>query len=382
VGAVTTVQDVCDQIEAWYPSELAESWDAIGLVVGRPGASVRSILVAVDVTETVVSEAIAQGADLILAHHPLLFGGVTSVSADDAKGRIVHDLIENGIALLVAHTNADSGADGVSDALATALGIDERRALQPTSIGPLDKFVVFVPEGQFEAVLDAMAEAGAGRIGAYERCAFRSPGEGTFRPMPGAEPHIGSVGQTERVAESRLEIVAARKLRSAVVAAMRATHPYEEPAFDIVELAEIPGHLGLGRIGNRGETVTLAEFAEIVARGLPATHHGVRVAGDLARPVRRVAVCGGSGDSLMAAANAAGADVYVTSDLKHHAVSEHLADGGCAVIDVAHYASEFPWCGLVAQRLANTFTASDDNVSVHVSTSVTDPWSHHLRSQS
>lgn len=379
---MTTVSDVRQQIESWYPPALAQSWDSIGLVVGRPESEVTSILVTVDVTEATVAEAREVGANLILAHHPLLFGGVTSVVADDARGRIVHDLIENRIALLVAHTNADSGAGGVSDALADALGVSDVAPLEPTSIEPLDKFVVFVPEANAEAVIDAMAAAGAGHVGNYERCAFRSTGEGTFRPLPGASPHLGAVGDTELVAEARLEMVASRHLRTAVVAAMRAAHPYEEPAFNVLELAATPGPLGLGRVGDLAGTLTLAQFADVVARALPSTHHGVRVAGDLARPVHRVAVCGGSGDSLLAAANAARADVYVTSDLKHHAVSDHIADGGCAIIDVAHYASEFPWCGSVAKRLTATYPASDGNVSVHVSNSVTDPWSQHLRSQS
>lgn len=379
---MTTVSDVRQQIESWYPPALAQSWDSIGLVVGRPESEVTSILVTVDVTEATVAEAREVGANLILAHHPLLFGGVTSVVADDARGRIVHDLIENRIALLVAHTNADSGAGGVSDALADALGVSDVAPLEPTSIEPLDKFVVFVPEAGAEAVIDAMAAAGAGHVGNYERCAFRSTGEGTFRPLPGASPHLGAVGDTELVAEARLEMVASRHLRTAVVAAMRAAHPYEEPAFNVLELAATPGPLGLGRVGDLAGTLTLAQFADVVARALPSTHHGVRVAGDLARPVHRVAVCGGSGDSLLAAANAARADVYVTSDLKHHAVSDHIADGGCAIIDVAHYASEFPWCGSVAKRLTATYPASDGNVSVHVSNSVTDPWSQHLRSQS
>ncbi len=379
---MTTVQDVCRQIETWYPAQLAESWDAIGLVVGRPEASVTSILVTVDVTAQTVAEARDQGANLILAHHPLLLGGVTSVSADDAKGRIIHDLIEAKIALLVAHTNADSGAAGVSDALAHRLGVGNARPLDSAPAQALDKFVVFVPEPATDAVLDAMAAAGAGHVGNYERCAFRVSGEGTFRPLPGANPHIGTVGETERIAENRLEMVAPRRARDGVLAAMRAAHPYEEPAFDVVELAALPSGFGLGRVGELGATLTLAEFAEVVARELPATHHGVRVAGDLGGPVNRVAVCGGSGGSFLSAANAAGADVFVTSDLKHHVVGDHLADGGCAVIDVAHYASEFPWCEAVADRLAAVFAAVSDTVSVQVSEIVTDPWSHHLRSES
>ncbi len=379
---MTAVQDIVNRIEAWFPPQLAEDWDAVGLVVGRPEATVRSVLVTVDVTPETVAQAVSEGVDLILAHHPLLFGGVTSVAATDLKGTIVHDLVEARIALLVAHTNADSATDGVSDALAQRLGVQAAVPLEPVSTRVLDKFVVFVPTQACAAVLDAMAEAGAGRIGNYERCAFESTGTGTFRPLPGADPHVGAVGEIEQVAEVRFEMIAERRLRPAVTAAMRSAHPYEEPAFDVVELAEIPGDVGLGRVGDLPAAVPLSQFAEVVAGALPATNHGVRIAGALDALVRRVAVCGGSGDSLLDAANRAGADVYVTSDLKHHSVSEHIADRGCAIIDVAHFAGEFPWCESVARRLADSFADGSDTVSVQVSRIVTDPWTRHVRSTS
>lgn len=379
---MATVNDVCALVEGLFPPQLAESWDAVGLVVGRPQNPVTTIMLTVDVTPDTVAEAIAEGADLIIAHHPLLFGGVTSVAATDFKGRIIHDLIAADIALLVAHTNADCAKPGVSDALADALGVFETEPLEPCVGEALDKFVVFVPQSDAPAVLEAMSQAGAGRVGNYDRCAFESDGRGTFRPQPGASPHIGSVGEIEQVAETRLEMVALRRLRSVVKSALRDAHPYEEPAFDIVELADIPGPLGLGRIGELDQPATLEAFARVVATELPVGQSGVRIAGDLAGTVRRVAVCGGSGDSLLAVASARGADVYVTSDLKHHAVSEHLANGGCAVIDVAHFASEFPWCRSTAHRLERAFESGSDTVCVKVSEIVTDPWSQHMRSQS
>lgn len=377
-----TVADVCRQVEAWYPPSLAEPWDAVGLVLGRPSATVTAMLVTVDVTEATVAEARERGVNMILAHHPLLLGGVESVSATDAKGRIVHDLIESNIALLVAHTNADAAPEGVSDALAALLGIRDLHPLEPVSREALDKFTVFVPEPSAQDVLDAMADAGAGQIGDYDRCAFQLSGEGTFRPLAGADPFVGAVGEIHRMSETRLEMVAARRSRRSVLAAMSAAHPYEEPAFDIVELANASMSFGHGRVGELAKPMTLVEFADVVARALPKTYHGVRVAGDLDKLVCRVAVCGGSGGSFLPLANAVGADVFVTSDLKHHIVSDHVGDGGCAVIDVAHYASEFPWCDAVAARLTTVFTTPTDTVSVQVSETVTDPWSHHLRSES
>jgi dinuclear metal center YbgI/SA1388 family protein len=384
VMAVATVEKVVGWIESNFPPELAESWDAVGLVCGRAHAPVGSVRVVVDVTADVVASAIADGVDFILAHHPLFLGGVSSVAPSDHKGRIIHDLIENQIALYVAHTSADSARPGVSDALGALVGVANMRPLEPVATQPLDKVTVYVPISAVQSLLNALSEAGAGRIGNYERCAYLVTGLGTFIPMAGADPYVGRVGVAEEVEEYRVEMVLPRSKRDAVVAALRDAHPYEEPAFDITELATSESHfpasaaVGIGRVGRLSEQLTLRDFAERVASALPQTHHGVRVAGDLTRPVRTVALCGGSGDSLLGAANAVGADVYLTSDLKHHRVSEHLADGGCAIVDVAHFASEYPWCEQAAAALSKWLAESGDNVSVTVSSLVTDPWTAHL----
>lgn len=381
---VATVEEVVGWIESNFPPDLAENWDAVGLVCGRPQIRVGSVRVVVDVTADVVANAIADGVDFILAHHPLFLGGVSSVAPTDHKGRIIHDLIENRIALYVAHTSADSARPGVSDALGALVGVANMRPLDPVAVQPLEKVTVYVPISAVQPVLNALSDAGAGQIGNYERCAYLVAGTGTFVPMVGADPYVGRIGVAEEVEEYRVEMVLPHAKRDAVVAALRDAHPYEEPAFDITELATSDTHfpassgVGIGRVGRLSEHLTLREFAESVAQVLPQTHHGVRVAGDLARPVRTVALCGGSGDSLLDAATAAGADVYLTSDLKHHRVSEHLADGGCAIVDVAHFASEYPWCEQTAAALSKWLAESGANVSVTVSSLVTDPWSAHL----
>ena len=208
------------------------------------------MLFAVDPVMTVADEAVEWGADLLVTHHPLFLRPVHGVAATSPKGRLVHRLIGAGVALHVAHTNADSADPGVSDALARALGLGDLRPLDPQPAEAVDKLVVFVPEPDTERLIDALAAAGAGTIGAYERCAWTSAGTGTFRPGPGADPAIGSVGTIERVAETRVEMVLPRAARSAVVAALGAVHPYEEPAYDVYELAEQPGSTGIGRVGS------------------------------------------------------------------------------------------------------------------------------------
>jgi len=368
---VPSLKDVVDLIHGWYPPATADAWDAVGLVAGDPEAPVGKVLCAVDPTLEVAREATEWGADLLLVHHPLFLTPVHGVAATTPKGRTLHTLLGAGCALLTAHTNADQAVGGVSDAMAAALGLTDLAPLLPAPTGPTDKLTVYVPLPEAGRVRDALAEAGAGRIGDYDHASFSTPGEGRFRPLDGASPAIGEVGRVEVVDEVRVEAVLPRRLRAEVVTALLAVHPYEEPAYDVVELADPGGAAtGTGRIGSVAPT-TLRAFAQSVAASLPETAHGVRVAGDPDRPVRRVALCGGAGDFLLDAVLASTADVYVTSDLRHHRAAEFLEHGGPALVDVAHWAAEWTWLPVVAARLAQ---ALDDTVETRVSTLNTDPW--------
>lgn len=392
--------EIVTLLDRWYDPAWAEPWDAVGLVCGDPADEVRSVLFAVDPVEAVVDEALALGVDLLVVHHPLLLSPVSSVAATTAKGRVVHRLVRGGVALLTAHTNADVPAGGVNESIAAALGLRDPRVLEPTDgtvpdpgSGPaMDKLVAFVPPEAADGVRAALVAVGAGSLGAYDSCTFSTPGEGRFRPLEGADPSLGRVGEVEVVAEVRLETLYPRRMRREVVAALRAAHPYEEPAFDLVELAEVPGgpvtqapsgadtgtgsaaSRGHGRVGELDGAMSLRAFAERVDGALPRTAHGVRVAGDPDREVRTVAVLAGSGESLLSAARAAGADVVVTSDLKHHRAGEFLEDGGPALVDVAHWAAEWTWLPVVASKVAHATAEMGDTVETHVSSLVTDPW--------
>ncbi|MEV0725655.1 Nif3-like dinuclear metal center hexameric protein [Micromonospora purpureochromogenes] len=271
-AAPPTVADVVAVLERRYPPSWAEEWDRVGLVLGEPTAAVRRVACVVDVVPETVAEARAAGADMIVAHHPLLLRGVSSVAPTTYKGRIVHDLIRAGVALYVAHTNADVAAPGVSDALAARFGL--------TGLRPL------------------------------------------HRPSPGAP-------------------------------------------------ADGPGR-GIGRIGELPAPLTLAELTRHAAAVLPATAWGVRAAGDPARIVRTLAVSGGSGDAFLAEATAAGVDAFLTADLRHHPAGEHLAAGGPALLDAAHWATERPWLDDLAAHLRD-----DLGVETVVSDLDTDPWTVH-----
>lgn len=360
-----------------YDPGWAESWDAVGLVCGDPAAAVERVHFAIDPVEQVAQQAIAARAQLLVTHHPLYLGGTTSVAATSAKGRLIHRLIGSGVALYVAHTNADVAKPGVNDALAATLGLRDTDPLSPLPHGSLDKIVTFVPVDDAEAVLDALAVAGAGTIGDYTRCAYLGDGTGTFTPGVTSSPAIGEPGRVEHVIETRIETIAPRRLRAQVLRALVAAHPYEEPAYDVTELAAVPSGLGLGRIGELASPTTLGAFTAAVAATLPATSWGVRGAGDPDRPVRRVAVCGGSGGSLAETASRLGADVLVTSDLKHHSTSEAIADLGIGLIDAAHWATEAPWLDDAAAMLRSDVAAAGTTVETTVSPIVTDPWTVH-----
>lgn len=383
-----TLQDCLDVLERAYDPRWAESWDAVGLVSGDPTMPVERVHLAVDPTEAVAREAVASGAQLLITHHPLFLRGTSSVAETSSGGRVVATLIRGGCALYAAHTNADVARPGVNDALAALFDLQDTVPLRPAADDAgLAKLVVFVPEVDRSALLDALAAAGAGALGNYDRCAWWSAGTGTFRPQAGATPAVGSVGEVEEVAESRLEMVVPRHRREAVLSALRAAHPYEEPAFDLLPMVEADGgaagataRRGLGRIGDLPEPTTLAGFLDRVAARLPRTAWGIRSTGVADRPVRRVAVCGGSGGELAGRAAAAGADVFLTSDGRHHHTADAVADLELAVVDAAHWATEWPWLSSAAQVLREGLASRTDTVAVPsttVSELRTDPWSLH-----
>jgi dinuclear metal center YbgI/SA1388 family protein len=376
--------DVVAVLDGLYPAASAQSWDAVGLVCGDPDQPVTKVLLAVDPTAEVVDEALEWGADLLLTHHPLLLRAVHGVPATTFKGRVVHRLITGGCGLYVMHTNADMASPGVSDALARVIGLDQLEPLVPQPVQALDKIVVFVPHGDAEQLIDALAAAGAGEIGDYRRCAWTSAGTGTFTAQPGANPTVGTVGEAARVDETRVEMVLPRHRRAAVVWALRQAHPYEEPAFDVAELADLGSGTGIGRVGTLEQPVTLETFAQHVATVLPATVQGVRVSGPADGHVQRVAVCAGSGDDLFDAVRASGADVYLTSDLRHHPASEareHGFGGPPYLVDVAHWASEWPWLRGCESRLLSELSERASTVETRVSTTRTDPWTSHVPSR-
>jgi len=341
------VRDVAAILEEWAPPEIAWEGDNVGLQVGRGDDPVRGILVSLDVTDDVIREARQCRASLIVSHHPLVFRPLRAVATDTPLGQRIAGLLRYRIALYAAHTNLDFALAGTSFALAERLGLSGARFLRaPYRVQK--KIVTFVPQADVDRVAGAMAKAGAGVIGNYEACSFRIAGEGTFRGNAASNPAVGRREALERVQEMRLEMAVPGPRVSAVVAAMRASHPYEEVAFDVYPVDGPSREYGTGVVGELDRPLKLRSFLGRVRRSLGIPH--LRYTGNPDRAVRRVAVCGGSGAELLPAAIAAGADAFVTADVKYHAF--HDSAGAIALIDAGHYETEVPVVHSLARRLA------------------------------
>jgi dinuclear metal center YbgI/SA1388 family protein len=351
------VAKLAEAVERIAPLALAEDWDNCGLQVGNPEAEAKRVLVALTPLREVFDEAEEKGADFLLFHHPLIFGPLKAVVTSSYPGDLLARAIRNGLAVYAAHTSYDAAPAGVSVALARALGLGgPQRVLSPR--GVLQKLVVFVPEENVDGVAKALAGAGAGVIGDYTECTFRTRGTGTFRGGDETNPYLGEKGRLEEVEEVRMEtVVSAHALRRAVEAAT-AAHPYEEMALDVYPVEGSPEDCGYGRLGTLPGPLTAGELSDYVSEslGFPS-----RLAADAGRRIETIAVLGGSGGSFIREAAASGAHAFVTGDVDYHdaLLAESL---GLTVRDAGHAATELPSLEPLALRLATLV-----NVPVEVS---------------
>ncbi len=365
-------QTVIGWLEEWAPPLLADDGDSIGLQVGSRGTEVEKVLVTLEVTPEVIAEAVKEKVQLIVSHHPLIRDPLARLDYDSFPASLAVRLVENRIHFYAAHTNMDAAAGGVNDLLTEQLGLAEVRVLRPAPQEKLYKLAVFIPRGHEEDVRQAICNAGAGWIGNYDECTFQVGGAGTFRPLPGTHPFLGRIGALERAEESRLETVVPETRLRAVIGAMLAAHPYEEVAYDLYPLKnKAPGKVGLGRIGRLPDPKPLRVFAEQVgdALGLQA----LRLVGDSGRPISVVALCGGAAMSLLKRALEAGADVYITGDVKHHDALNALGQG-IAVIDAGHHATEKIIVPAMAKYLAEKAALAGERLEILTSRINTDPF--------
>ena len=344
------LSEIIASLEKWAPPVLQESYDNAGLLTGNPSQECTGIICALDVTEKSIREAIDHHCNLIVAHHPVLFTPLKKITGDSAVERTLIHAIKHDIAVYAIHTNLDNILHGVNGKMADRLGLMERKVLDPKA-NTLRKLYTFVPVAHFEKVQNALFDAGAGHIGQYSDCSFSSEGHGTFKASRGANPFVGNVGERHIERELKLEIVFPFYLQHQIINALKFAHPYEEVAYDVVQLLNVHEATGSGLIGKFDKPLSEKEFlaavkkvfnAEVIRHTLPRN-----------KLVSTVALCGGAGSFLVKKARSAGADVFLSSDFKYHEFFE--GDENMMVCDIGHFESEQFTMDLLVEHLTGNF---------------------------
>ena len=362
------LRDLTAALELIAPTRHAEAWDNVGLLVGDPAQPVTRAMLTIDYTAAVADEARNGQCDVIIAYHPPIFSAVKRVTADGPTS-LLHDAIRRGVAIYSPHTALDAADGGTNDVLAEAVGLGTSRPLRPAAAAAatFHKLVTFVPPESVDAVAFALERAGAGRVGNYGGCSFRSTGTGTFTGDLGTNPTIGAPGVPATVAEVRLEMACPTGAVRDVVAALRRAHPYEEPAIDLLVEASPPADRGMGRAGWLAEPAMAAAVIERIKRALSVGH--VLVAGDVGRTVTTAAVCAGACGELLDDAINAGVDLYLTGEMRHHDAVKGVA-AGLTVVCTLHSNSE----RAVLTRLRDRLAAAAPGPAYLLSQSDRDPF--------
>ncbi|MFD2933402.1 Nif3-like dinuclear metal center hexameric protein [Spirosoma flavum] len=345
------IRHLAAHIEALAPLAYQESYDNVGLLVGDPKTDIMGVLVTLDVTEAVVDEAIANGCNVIVAHHPIVFKGLKKLTGKTYVERTVIKAIKNDVALYAAHTNLDNVAGGVNFKIAEKLNLQNVKILAPKA-QVLTKLVTFVPIAHTQSVLDALYAAGAGQIGEYKNCSFRVEGTGTFQAAENAQPTVGEVGQYHEEAENRIEVIFPTHQQGQLLTALRQAHPYEEVAYYLTPLDNQHQEVGSGAVGELPESLTGKAWLSYLKEHMNLKL--IRYTPLPDRPIKRIAVCGGVGSFLLPDALRAGADVFVTADYKYHEFFD--AEGRISICDIGHYESEVFTKDLIFGHLAKKFT--------------------------
>lgn len=350
------------------PWDLAENWDQVGLQVGNGNKIIHKVLVSLDYNQQTFEEGLDLQVDGFIVHHPLIFKPLKRLTNQTEAERLITALIKHDLFLIAAHTNIDKAERGLNQYLAERFKLENIKVLDLTEPNSY-KVVVFTPESHVATLREAMAQAGAGIIGDYQKCSFELPGTGTFLPGGNARPFIGNQGTFEKTPEIRLEMVAEKRFLPGVLAAIKENHPYEEPAVDVFPLANPSSH-GLGRIGDLKQSVSLNEFCRLVKNELSCRN--IRVSGDLCRPIKRVALCSGSGRELLFKALSERADLYLTGELNYHDFIT-ARDSGLAVIAAGHWGTEHCFVDLMTDYL-NSYFQSEQGFEVIKGKSQEEPY--------
>lgn len=354
-------------MEEIAPTSFAEKWDNVGLQVGDYSREIKKVMICLELNNDVMDEAISKNIDMIITHHPLIFKPLSSLVASDPIVKIINKLIKHDINLYSSHTNLDNAVGGTSDYLADLLNLKNLTPLSITHNKKYFKLVVFTPENHLEEVRDAISQAGAGRIGDYSHCTFQSEGTGTFKPLEGARPYIGNLGEIEKVMEYKLESIVEKDKLSGVISSMIKAHPYEEVAYDLIPLENKIESLGFGRIGYLEKKQTLKELAKNIKDLLGSQR--ISFIGDENKLVRKIAVSPGSGGDFIWDAHSKNCDCYITGDIKYHD-AQLAAQLGLNLIDAGHYETEKIICEPLRKRLLKEL--EKDGIKIEVITTEID----------
>lgn len=346
------IKDILAHLEQIFPLKYQEEFDNCGVQCGNTNYECTGALVCFEMSDETIDEALRCGANLVISHHPLILRkGIQKIEPTNRVGRIICQALENKMVLYSMHTNIDSAPGGINDLFAEKLCLQDKKVLVPQNAG-LRKISVFVPHTHTNQVKESLFDAGCGNIGNYSHCAYTLSGRGSFMANEQANPFIGEAGKLELVEEERVEMVFPRELQNRVISALYASHPYEEPAYDIYDLANPSAAVGLGRIGNLPETTDAKDFLLSLKKIFEVD--AIRYYGDLSKPIRRVAVCGGGGSSFISNALAGKADAYVCGDIKYH--DFHTADSKMLIADIGHLESEVFVKEIIFNELKKKFT--------------------------
>jgi dinuclear metal center YbgI/SA1388 family protein len=363
------LEQVQQAVEEIAPLKLAQDWDNVGFLLGDAARDIQRILITIDTTKAVAAEAKRFKADLVLAYHPAIWDGLKRITADGPTAPL-YDLIRANIGVFSIHTALDAAAGGINDALADILPLAEAKPIGDyveNPAGPQYKITTFVPDAAVNTVAEALYAAGAGAIGHYSHCGFMTEGVGTFLPLEGATPAIGQKGTLERVSEIRLETVVPAGKVAAVIAALRKSHPYETPAFDVFRHCDIENRIGLGRMGRLKNPTSLDAIVKNIKKITGAKAFGL--IGPAKRTVRTAAVCAGSCSKLIDSVIAANCDLYLTGELKHHQAIA-AQEAGLTCICLSHSVSE----RFALKNLAKELKKRLKTVTIRLSQKDADPF--------
>lgn len=365
---MTSVGDILRVMEKIAPSFLAEDWDNSGLQIGQHDRQVKKICVALDPLPDVISDACNRQADLLITHHPLLFSPLKRIDLASPVGKMIEMAIQHHLTILSAHTNLDSAVGGINDILAQIIGLKTISVLTHPAQSRNVKLAVYVPSDYEDKVLNALFETDAGKIGEYSCCSFRNPGTGTFLPSEKSDPFIGKRGEIAHVSEIRIEAVVPKAGLERTIRHIRAAHPYQTMAYDVYPwIAHEDVIQGLGRIGSLDTEMTLADLARQVKNKLDPRF--IKMVGNPSMPIRKAALCSGSGSSLMKDFLASDAQVYITGDLRYHDARDAQAKGK-ALIDIGHFCSEH----IIVNALADTLRSVLTDIEIETCKIESDPF--------